>query len=216
MIRPSAVIALLVSVSAACAQKQPANTTSPPPPSETTTQPTGAMMGGPGTMGGQGMGAQGPMGPGMMDGGSMMGGHGMMGHDMMGMGDHCPMALPGTAVQAQDTKDGMAMTFTSTGDASELRRRVRIMADHINAHSSGSSGGMGMHGMMMGADAGAGGMHGMMPATHAQVEDVDQGARLNMTPVDSAKLGDLRAHMKQHAQMMNESHSCSMMADAGR
>jgi hypothetical protein len=192
----------------------------------------GMMDGGQGMMGGHGMmGGQGTMGPGMMDGGpgmmgdaSMMGGHGTMGGgmDMMGMGDQCPMLLPGTSVQAQDTKDGMAMTFTTTGDAAELRRRVHVMADHMNAHSSGGSGAMGMHGGMMGADAGMGMMGssmmggGMMPAMHAQVEDVDHGARLKMTPADPKKLSEMRDHMKQHAQMVNQTHGCSMMADAGR
>ena len=63
---------------------------------------------------------------------------------------------------------------------------------------------------------GQGMMGGMMPAMHAQVEDVDKGARLKMTPSDPAKLKEMRDHMKQHAQMMNQSHGCSMMADAGR
>jgi hypothetical protein len=54
----------------------------------------------------------------------------------------------------------------------------------------------------------------MMPAMHPQVEDVDRGARLKMTPADPAKLSDMRQHMKQHAQMMNQSHGCSMTADA--
>jgi hypothetical protein len=122
------------------------------------------------------------------------------------------MLLPGTTVQAQETKDGMTMTFRTTRDATELRRRVRVMADHMNAYSSGSSGGMGTHGMMMSGDGGM----GMMPAVHVQVEDSDHGARLNATPVDPAKLGEMRDHMKQHAQMMNQSHGCSMMPDGGR
>jgi hypothetical protein len=187
------------------------------------------MMGGQGTMGpGMMDGGQGMMGPGMMDSGQgmtegpgMMGGHGMMGGGMMEMGDQCPMLLPGTSVQAQDTKDGLAMNFTTTGDLAELRRRARAMADHMNAHASGASGGMGMHGAMTGADAGMGMMGGsmmggMMPAMHAQVEDVDHGACLKMTPADPQKLSDMRDHMKQHAQMMSQTHGCSMTADAGR
>jgi hypothetical protein len=178
------------------------------------------------------MSSQGMMGPNMMDGGQgmtggsmmsgqgMMGGRGMMGGGMMGMGDQCPVLLPGTTVQAQDTKDGIAMTFTTTGEVAELRRRVRIMAEHMNARSSGTAGGMGMHGMMMGADGGMGMMGGSMmggtmPAMRAQVEDMDRGAQLKMTPVDAAKLTEMRDQMKRHAQMMNQSHGCSMMADAG-
>jgi hypothetical protein len=180
------------------------------------------MIGGHGMMGGQGMmRGQGTMGPGMMDGGQgMMGDAGMMGGgmmDMMGMGDQCPMLLPGTSVQAQDTKDGLAMTFTTTGDVAELRQRAHVMADHMNAHA----GATGMHGGMMGADAGTGMMGGSMmggtmPAMHAQVEDIDHGARLKMTPADPKKLGDMRDHMKEHAHMMNQTHGCSMMTDAGR
>jgi hypothetical protein len=80
----------------------------------------------------------------------------MMGGGMTGMGDQCPVLVPGTSAQSQDTKEAVAMTFTTTGDAAELRRRVHAMADHMNAHSSNSSGAMGMHGGMMGADAGTG------------------------------------------------------------
>jgi hypothetical protein len=179
------------------------------------------------------MGGQGMMSPAMMDAGpgntgreDMMGGEGMM--DMMGMGEQCPMLLPGTTVRDQDTKDGMTMSFTTTGDVAELRRRVRVMADHMNAHSSGGTGMHGgMHGGMMGSDAspgmmggpmmgGGSMMGGMMPGMKAQVEDVDHGARLKMTPVDPAKLMEMRGRMRQHAQMMNQSHGCAMTLDAGR
>jgi hypothetical protein len=176
-------------------------------------------------------------------------GPGMMG--MMNMGDQCPMALPGTTVQATEMSDGMAMTFTTSGDAGELRKRVRSMADRMNDHSSG---GMGMHDMMMGgggmgsgmmagdgghgmkgggmgpgmmsadgghgmmggsgmmaADGGHGMMGGMMPPVHAQAEDVAGGARLHMTPLDPSRKGELKQHMQQHAQMMNQAHGCPMM-----
>ena len=217
----SALLVALISTSGGCVQSPPANATPAPGMGQ------GMMGGGPGMMGGQGM-----MGPGMMDGGQGMMGGGMM--DMMGMGEQCPMFVAGTTVQAKDTSDGMAMTFTTTGDVAELRRRVHVMADRMNAHSSGSSGGMGMHGMMgadagmgmKGADAGMGMgmmggggggpmMGGTMPAMHAQVENVERGARLKMTPSDPAKIGEMRQHMKQHAQTMDQSHGCSMMADAG-
>jgi hypothetical protein len=186
----------------------------------------GMMDGGAGMMGGQGM-----TGPGMMDAGSgMMGNSGMMGGGqgmmsmmmvMMGMGDHCPMLVPGTTVQSKDMTGGMAMTFATTGDVAELRRRVGVMGEHMNAAPTGSSGGMGMHGMTTGADGGmgmmgSGTMGGMMPAVRAEVEDVDKGARLKITPVDASKIGDVRQHMKQPVQMMNQSHSCPMAADAGK
>jgi hypothetical protein len=158
---------------------------------------------------------------------------------MMGMGDACPMAVPGTTVQTTNTSDGMTMTFTTTGGVAELRKRVHAMADHMDVQS----GGMGMHGMMMGnADGGAmmggGGMMGgngmmggggmmdrsdggaammmggMMPPVHAQAEDVERGAMIRMTPVSPSNLDAMRQQMQQHVQMMNQAHGCPMMGSA--
>jgi hypothetical protein len=52
---------------------------------------------------------------------------------------------------------------------------------------------------------------GMMPGMHAQPEDVEGGARLRMTPSDPARVAEMRQHMQQRAQMMNQSHGCRMM-----
>jgi hypothetical protein len=121
------------------------------------------------------------------------------------MSSMCPMAVAGTTVQAADAPNGMTMTFTTAGDVSDLRRRVRTMADHMNMHSGGG----GIYGMM-GPEGGA--MMGrMMPAVHTNVEDIDRGARIQMTPDDPAKLGEMREAMQQHAQRMNQEHGCSMM-----
>jgi hypothetical protein len=157
-------------------------------------------------------------------------GSGMMG--MMNTGDECPMATPGTSVQAAEAADGMTMTFTTRGDAAELRKRVRAMASRMNAHPSGGmgmhdmmmggadgghgmmGGGMGMSGGMMAADGGHAMMSGTMPQVRAQAEDVEGGARLRLTPLDPSRLGELKQHMKEHAQMMNDGHGCPMMGGA--
>jgi hypothetical protein len=137
----------------------------------------------------------------------MMGSSQMMGPGMMGAGDQCPMVVPGTAVQMTETTDGAAMTFTTTGDVAELRKRVHAMADHVNSHSGG-----GMHGATIGSDGGSRVMGGgMMSGMRAQAEDVEGGALLRMTPSDSSRLAEMRQHMQQHAQMMNQSHGCPMM-----
>ena len=60
--------------------------------------------------------------PGMMGHGP---GGGMMGHDMAAT---CPMAVEGTTARAEDVDGGAAMAFTTTGDVTELRRRVARMA----------------------------------------------------------------------------------------
>lgn len=144
-------------------------------------------------------------------------------------GEMCPMQLAGTQVAAEDTQDGVAMVFTTSGDVSELRRRVRRMAEmhqtHMANHSSHmgpggmGSGGMGSGGMMGSGAMGSGtmgpeqpmgskpmmggehmGMH-MVPSA-ARTEDVDGGARIVLTPEDPARLAELRAHAREHAAMM--------------
>ena len=91
------------------------------------------------------------------------------------MGDPCPM-VPGTTVQAKETSDGMVMTFTTTDDVAECGAGSASWPSH-ERQFVGKGGGMGMHGMPMGPDAGMGMMGGsmmgggMMPAMHAQVEE---------------------------------------------
>jgi hypothetical protein len=156
-------------------------------------------------------------------------GHPAMG--MMGtteaMGDACPMQIPGTTVQTNDTPEGAAMTFMTTGDVAGVRARVHAMADRMNTRASGNMG------MMMGgaADGGAtatggesmgGGMHGMMmgggstmmmmPAMRAQVDDIDGGARLRAAPVDRSRVDEMRQQMQRRAQMMSERRGCSTEA----
>jgi hypothetical protein len=69
------------------------------------------------------------------------------GHHGPGMAQGaCPMALPGTTVSASATDDGAALTFSTSGDVEELRRRVRAAAAHharmAEAHA-GAPAGMG-------------------------------------------------------------------------
>lgn len=164
--------------------------------------------------------------------------HQEMRSGMMGMSNgECPAALPGTTVRVAETSDGMTMTFTTTGDVSELRKRVHSMADRMNAHSSAAmamhdmmtggadggspatvGGGMGAHAMPgMAAGKGGHGMMGsdgmmgdMMPPVRAQAEDVEGGARLRVAPADPSRLSELREHMQRHAGMMNEGQGCPM------
>ncbi|HWU90809.1 MAG TPA: hypothetical protein VN253_26265 [Kofleriaceae bacterium] len=109
------------------------------------------------------------------------------------------MAVSGTNVSVQETADGIALSFTTTGDVAELRQRVRAMAEK---HEQGMSGEMG---------SGGGGM--MVPST-ARVEDVDGGARISFTPNDPAQLAELRDHVREHAAHMASGH-CPMMGDGG-
>ena len=122
-----------------------------------------------------------------------------------GMGGMCPMEVPDTKVSAEDTQDGVAVTFTTTGDVSQLRQRVHHMAEmHEHMMQGGMSGSA-----SMGSDH----MMKMVPST-ARAEDIEGGARIVLTPKDPAQLAELRAHAHEHASQMASGH-CPMMEHHG-
>jgi hypothetical protein len=118
-----------------------------------------------------------------------------------GMAGKCPIALPGTKVEASDTQDGVALTFTNPAQVDELRTRVRAAAAH-HAHMAGAHGGMGS-----GSDAGGG--RAMMTAS-ARAEDVEGGARLVLTPRDPSGAQTLRSEVREHAEQMSSGGGCPM------
>ncbi len=149
------------------------------------------------------------------------------GTEMQGMrGDMeamCPMQVEGTTVNAEDVEGGVAVTFTTSSDIAELRKRVAHLAQ---MHGQP---GMGMHAP---ADAGDGHAHGgkpsdasqhqggmmaggmMMPAATAQSEEVEGGARILLTPQDAADLDKLREHARHMTERMS-SGQCPMMSMQG-
>ena len=153
------------------------------------------------------------------------------GATMMAPAD-CPIAVPGANVETTETTDGMAMTFTTSGDVAELRRRVRAMGEHMNARASAYGGGMGP-GMMAEADGGGRmgmGMHGrgmmaggagppagrrgmgIMPSVRCEVDDVEGGARMRVSPSDPSERGDVRRRMQEWTQTMAQGHRCPAMS----
>lgn len=157
-----------------------------------------------------------------------------------GAGDHpgmmdgmCPMKVPGTTVAATDVEGGIGLSFTTTtGDVTELRQRVRRMAE---MHNNGGPKMMGSHGVSAEDESGEhqhdaqpgtgqsgggqgsmmmGGGHMMMPAATASAEDVDGGARLDLKPKDPAQLEALREHVRMKAQRMANGE-CPMMSLGG-
>jgi hypothetical protein len=141
------------------------------------------------------------------------------GQEMQGMARMCPMEVPDTKVSAADTSQGEALTFTTgSGQVDELRRRVRALTDmhgqHHAAMGAGAAGaGQGGSPGQASADAHAG--HLMPPPSRASVEDVDQGARVSIVPEDPAKVDQLRAAVRMHAQHM-QTHGCGMMQGGPR
>lgn len=136
----------------------------------------------------------------------------------------CPVAVAGTSVTVEDTTDGAALVFITTGDVADVRRRVVAMASMHNehhasmgalpdgqqsgdghaGHSMGSgSGGHDMgghagHNMSSGEHAGhAGGMIGVH--SQAVTSDVEGGARIVFV-ADGADVGKLQGELRMHVQ----------------
>ena len=139
--------------------------------------------------------------------------------DMQGqMMEMCPMQVEGATVRFEDTADGVALVFTTEGDATDLQQRVSQMAMMYNQHQSQEGMNMRMHGPMEGGPPRGHGMGGemmMMPPSTARAENIDQGARLVLTPRDPAQLATLRQHAQQMAQAM-ASRQCPMMERGDR
>jgi hypothetical protein len=113
----------------------------------------------------------------------------------------CPMAVPGTEVSATDAVNGETLTFTTKGEVTELRSRVRGMAEiHNHHHGDGKS----PQGMMGGET---------MSPSFATVLDVENGSSLLLTPSHPADLQKLQAEVRMRAHRMRL-NGCGMMEQA--
>jgi hypothetical protein len=96
----------------------------------------------------------------------------------------CPMHDPSSKLSVEDVEVGVALGFTTAGDAGKLRAHVRHMAEQHNRE-------------------------GMMDS-RAVAEDIEGGARLVLTPNDPTQLAALREHARMHAESMRKGE-CPMM-----
>jgi hypothetical protein len=117
----------------------------------------------------------------------------------------CPTAVPDTHVAASDTASGEAITFTTSGQVDELRRRVHAMAEmHNQHHAPGAAPAGSQQHVAMSS--------GMIPPSRTSVEDVEGGARVSVTPNDAADLERLRSTVRTHAEHM-QGGNCGMMGE---
>ena len=118
------------------------------------------------------------------------------GMSMPGMMMNCPMHVQGTSMAVADTATGVAVSFTTKPEnVAELRKRVEQMAAMHSPQSSSAA-------MMQGQ---------MMPGT-VKYEVIENGAKLTLTPKDSAKLAEFRTQVRAHVEKMQKGE-CSMMHD---
>lgn len=140
----------------------------------------------------------------------------------------CPVSVAGTSVSVEDTTNGAALVFVTTGDVAEVRRRAASLAAmHNDAHGKmgalpdGTSGGgehtgHGGHDMsghaghdMGGAHAGhAGGMIGVH--SKAVASDIEGGAKVTFI-ANAADVGKLQSELRMHAEHL-ASGTCAMDA----
>jgi hypothetical protein len=115
----------------------------------------------------------------------------------------CALGVGGGAVSAEDTPEGIALSFTSMDKAEEMRERVN---DAAAQHGPGARMGRGHD-----RRHAEGGDHGLqmmqMPPAHSAAEDIEGGARIRFVPVDAADKEGLRTKLRERAASMN-AQSC--------
>lgn len=111
----------------------------------------------------------------------------------------CPLGVPGALVQYEETPTGAALKLTAPPEhLAELRERARYASA---LHGTGQKVGEGHEGRH-----GTGGHHGLkamqLPPAHAGEEDIENGARITVSPVDARDVDALRAKLKVRAREM--------------
>lgn len=118
----------------------------------------------------------------------------------------CPVALEDVDVAVEDTTGGVALIFTTdTGDLVALRQRAENLAQMYTMHRG--RGYMSWHHMNGDPNRKPRGWshmagRGPMPAASTILTEIENGARLELTPTDPSQLDALREYVRWHQQRM--------------
>jgi len=105
----------------------------------------------------------------------------------------CPLEVPGTSISVEDTSNGAALVFVTTGDAAAVRTRAQAFAQMHTRHD-GPSGAMGM----------------MFPAEWlASAKDIEGGARVEFAAAKPEDVASVQSQLHMHGGMFT-SGSCAM------
>ncbi len=110
----------------------------------------------------------------------------------------CALGVPGASVVAEDTPDGIALSFRSKGNAAEMRERADGAAAqhgpgrHLGRGHDGEHEEWGDHGLQM----------TQMPAARSVAEDIEGGARIRFVAADPADTAALRIRLRERADAM--------------
>ena len=111
----------------------------------------------------------------------------------------CALGVAGATVVAEDTPDGIALSFRSKDKTQEMRERAN---DAAAQHGPGQRLGLGHDGKH-----GDGAEHGLQlmqaPPARSVAEDIDDGARIRFVAADSRETEALRIKLRERADAMN-------------
>jgi hypothetical protein len=117
---------------------------------------------------------------------------------MVRIEDSCPVQVPATAVTVVNTKNGVAMFFTTMpSNVDEVRRRVGLLAkmDPVSVAPADEGPDVEPPPSVFGAPA-------KLVPMQAKAEDISDGASLVMTPLNPMDVEMLRAYAHNSAQRM--------------
>ncbi|HEY4183114.1 MAG TPA: hypothetical protein VGM90_40100 [Kofleriaceae bacterium] len=106
----------------------------------------------------------------------------------------CPLSVPGTSISVEDTSDGPALVFVTTGDETAVRHAGQALADAYNAHNGPPE----SLAMMFSQNA------------TALTTPIDKGVKVVFAPKDAANAASVGGELRMHAQHLTGASSCEM------
>lgn len=95
----------------------------------------------------------------------------------------CPLLVPGTSLTVEDTANGAALVFVTTGDAAAVRTRASALATMHTKHD-GPAKAMGMM---------------FSPGSTAAASDVEGGSRVEFSAAKPDGAAALQSELRMHA-----------------
>jgi len=112
----------------------------------------------------------------------------------------CPLGVAGATVVAEDTPDGIALSFRSKNRPEEMRERAN---DSAAQHGQGQHLGRGHDGGKHGDGADHGLQLMQAPPARSVAEDIEDGARIRFVAADAKDTDALRTKLRERANAMN-------------
>ncbi|MGE0399964.1 MAG: hypothetical protein AB7T06_24830 [Kofleriaceae bacterium] len=106
----------------------------------------------------------------------------------------CPLVVPGTSISVEDTADGPAFVFVTTGDVAQVRTRGQALAQ--------------MHNDRKGAPESLGMM--FSAKSTATATDIDGGVRVTFTATPPATNAEVGEELRMHGGHLAGASSCKM------